>query len=75
MTRDFKNKDSSKDSSRPSNDIVFVSGHKYLSFSSLIKATLEHRFANKSKGLTEKLLQQLRFWVSIKSKEDSWMCH
>ena len=74
MTRDFKNKDSSKDSSRPSN-INSVSEHKFLSFSSLIKAILQHRFVNKSRGLTEELLKQLRSWVSIKSKKDSWMCH
>ena len=60
--------------------IVSVSKHYKLSRSSLIKAILEHRFVNKSMGLTEKLLQQqvlqqLRFWVSIESKKDSWMCH
>ena len=60
--------------------IVSVSKYYYLSRSFLIKAILEHRFVNKSMGLTEKLLQQqvlqqLRFWVSIESKKDSWMCH
>ena len=69
VTRDFKNKDSSKDSSRPSYDIVSVSEHKYLSFSSLIKAILEHRFVNKYRGLTEELFKQLRFWVSIEVRK------
>ena len=74
MTRDFKNKDSSKDSPRPSN-INSVSEQNYLSFSSLIKAILEHRFVNKSRGFFEQLLKQLRFWVSIVSKKGWWMCH
>ena len=75
VTRDFKNKGSSKESSRPSDDIVSVSEHKYLFFSSLIKAILKHRFLNKSRGLFEQLLKQLRFWVSIVSKKGWWMCH
>ena len=36
-------------------------------FSSLIKAILGHQIVNKSKGLTEELLKQLRFGVSIEN--------
>ena len=49
--------------------IVSVSEHKYLFFSFLIKAILEHRFVNKSKDLTEGLLKQLRFRVSIENNK------